>query len=548
MTLLVGLAIRSSVVLAAGLLLNACLGKRSAALRHRVLVLTVLAAALVVPLSMALPEWPVVLPARLVDPGPASVPVLPAGESSSTVTAPDHALPRGTSGSPSQPAPSRAVSPLVMAWLAGFVVFASMLLAGLARVGRLASNASPVEDERWLDILDTLGRHYGLARRIVIARTNSVDLLATWGVLRPQILVPARALDWSSDRVRVVLGHELAHIHRHDWMIQMGAEALRAVLWFNPLAWMACTRLRRESEQACDDEVLAMGVGGRDYAAHLIDLVRQCRRTGSPWAPVLPMAHPSTLERRIAAMLNPRLDRHAPSRPALTALGVLLLLVTLPAAAARPGQAGPAPLTGTIYDVSGAVLPGVDVSLTDANKVTVTTTTAATGRFEFPSVGPGPYSLRARLTGFRTMSQQIELGHAGHWDRAITLQVGGLSESVSVRATRLATPPRQVPGVAPAAPIRVGGSIRVPRKEVDVRPVFPVSMREAGRTGIVLIDAIIGTDGSVSSVRVLSADAHPDFAVAAVDAVRQWRFTPTLLNNEPIEVAMTVTVRFDLSR
>jgi hypothetical protein len=55
MTLLVGLAIRSSVVLAAGLLLNACLGKRSAALRHRVLVLTVLAAALVVPLSMALP-------------------------------------------------------------------------------------------------------------------------------------------------------------------------------------------------------------------------------------------------------------------------------------------------------------------------------------------------------------------------------------------------------------------------------------------------------------------------------------------------------------
>ena len=55
-----------------------------------------------------------------------------------------------------------------------------------------------------------------------------------------------------------------------------------------------------------------------------------------------------------------------------------------------------------------------------------------------------------------------------------------------------------------------------------------------------------GGDGTVSAVRVLSAQVHPDFAIAAVDAVRQWRFTPTLLNGEPVEVVMTVSVRFDL--
>jgi TonB family protein len=72
-------------------------------------------------------------------------------------------------------------------------------------------------------------------------------------------------------------------------------------------------------------------------------------------------------------------------------------------------------------------------------------------------------------------------------------------------------------------------------------------MRAAGRDGVVSLDAIIGEDGAVTSVRVLSGDVHPDFAIAAVDAVRQWRFSPTLLNGRPIEVVMTVTVGFSLA-
>ena len=72
-------------------------------------------------------------------------------------------------------------------------------------------------------------------------------------------------------------------------------------------------------------------------------------------------------------------------------------------------------------------------------------------------------------------------------------------------------------------------------------------MREAGREGVVPIEAIIGRDGTVASIRVLSAQVHPDFAIAAVDAVRQWRFTPTLLNGRPVEVVMTVSVTFNLS-
>ena len=110
------------------------------------------------------------------------------------------------------------------------------------------------------------------------------------------------------------------------------------------------------------------------------------------------------------------------------------------------------------------------------------------------------------------------------------------------------------PEAAPAAtqssstePVRVGGNIRPPRKVEDVNPIYPAVMREANLEGLVPLEAIIAADGTVASVRVLSAQVHSEFARAAEDAVGQWRFTPTLLNGAPVEVRMAVSVRFSLS-
>jgi TonB family protein len=229
---------------------------------------------------------------------------------------------------------------------------------------------------------------------------------------------------------------------------------------------------------------------------------------------------------------------------AILALGLLLL--TLPVAVLRARQAGPAPLSGTIYDVSGGVLPGVQVTLVDANHVASGAISDASGRFAFPLVSPGTYRLDVALPGFRSLRQEFELRDVRDWNRAVTLQVGDLRESITIRGSRLTAPGQQAVARGGPQPVRVGGNVRAPQKVLDVRPIYPETMREAGLTGIVPIEAIIGRDGTVSWVRVLSAQVHPDFAVAAVDAVRQWRFTPTLLNGVPVEVVMTVTIRFDL--
>ena len=93
--------------------------------------------------------------------------------------------------------------------------------------------------------------------------------------------------------------------------------------------------------------------------------------------------------------------------------------------------------------------------------------------------------------------------------------------------------------------VRVGGAIRPPQKIRHVAPVYPELARAARKDGIVILEAVIGEDGRVRGLKVLRS--IPLLDQAAVDAVRQWQFTPTLLNGEPVPVVMTVTVGFVLN-
>ena len=97
---------------------------------------------------------------------------------------------------------------------------------------------------------------------------------------------------------------------------------------------------------------------------------------------------------------------------------------------------------------------------------------------------------------------------------------------------------------APAAPVRVGGNIKTPTKTKDVKPVYPPIAQSARVSGVVIIEATIGADGRVKDAKVLRS--IPLLDQAALDAVKQWQFTPTLLNGVPVPVIMTVTVNFTL--
>ena len=102
-------------------------------------------------------------------------------------------------------------------------------------------------------------------------------------------------------------------------------------------------------------------------------------------------------------------------------------------------------------------------------------------------------------------------------------------------------PPR--PGRRPGvAPVRIGGKIRAPNKIKDVKPVYPAIAQSARVAGAVTIEATIGPDGKVMDAKVVRS--IPLLDQAALDAVRQWEYTPTLLNGVPVPVLVTVTINF----
>jgi protein TonB len=123
---------------------------------------------------------------------------------------------------------------------------------------------------------------------------------------------------------------------------------------------------------------------------------------------------------------------------------------------------------------------------------------------------------------------------------------GGVDGPGSVIGGQGIGEPQPPPNPAPTRQaVRVGGNIQPPRKVKDVRPVYPSIAIQARKEGPVILEATIDITGKVTGVRVLRS--QPLLDQAAIDAVRQWEFTPTLLNGEPTAVIMNVTVNFQLN-
>jgi TonB family protein len=251
-------------------------------------------------------------------------------------------------------------------------------------------------------------------------------------------------------------------------------------------------------------------------------------------------------------------------------LSLLTLLVCLTPLAAG---AQTVRVSGKIVDPSGAVLPGVAVKAAlaaDPQTATNTATTDGSGRYEL-RLPPGAYVLKASLPGFADIERTVTVRDA-EVTRDFSMKVGTLQETITIVAGEAPAPPRAaarptpqastptptpapssptsaaVPGPPPAprrsaTPVRVGGNIKPPTKTRNVPPVYPEALAAEKIGGVVILEAVIGPDGHVREAKTLRSP-NEELTRAASDAIRQWEFTPTLLNGAPIAVVMTATFNF----
>ena len=614
MTTAVAAVVDTTVICALALVICRVLHRRPAALRHLILAAALAVAATVPVLEAVIPRWEFAL-----------LPEAPQMTSSGPTLSSEPVVVGAGVGLTETAAPSMLTwrETLLAIWTIGFLVVIAGLLAGLGRLLVMTRRCRPIQSSVWREHASSLSAQLGLPT-VAILESHARTPLLTWGLVRPRIIVPAGAGLWTVARIEAVLAHELAHIARRDWALQIAAQSVCALNWFNPLMWMACRRLRDESEQACDDAVLLRGVNPADYASHLLAVARQVLAGGNRWASAPAIVNSSSLERRIAAMLNASRRRESLTLGAgmltlltvfAVAMPVVAVTLTEPvpsttvvpgiahdvalsaqtsdpatsaqaplparrvvrraaprpvvasrAAAAAPAAQAPASLSGSLRDTSGAVLPGVQLTLANTAGAAYPAVTDASGRFLLRDIPPARYDLTARLPGFRSITETVDLSGGGERQISLVMQVGAIQETVTVRCgAGAAVLPRgaavallaidrrsmkpmlfAVPQAA-QLPIRVGGQIAAPRQLSHVAPTCPAAAVPGGAY-VVILEATVAADGTIRdvvSLRPRTADAQTaPFVQAATEAVRQWQYTPTRLNNTPIPVIMTVTVQF----
>lgn len=377
--LLMDSAIKGTVLLALAAVAALMLRRDSAATRHLVWMMAIVALLIVPVLSATLPQWRVLpnwmsssrpsftaiesssdptvaktngavieMPQR----APSVLPVVPAEVDPSAM--PD--LPPAAPTQVSQPTmiapreiPAQEVgiwswiNAIPLVWALGFVFLMLRLSAArwmlwsserlavvvgqqqdsqIAAVKRKKQKAS--QDPLFIAMMTLCGQ-LNIRRPITLLIHPHKTIPVVWGIFRCRLMLPVAARQWSEEQLQSVLMHELAHIKRGDILVQLLTQVACALHWFNPLVWFAAWRLDVERERSCDDLVLASGIRPSAYAAHLLDVVSGL--TSARWTQAcgLAMARKSSLEGRLTAVLGKDRNRRSVS----VTLAVVAMLIAV---------------------------------------------------------------------------------------------------------------------------------------------------------------------------------------------------------------------------
>jgi len=238
------------------------------------------------------------------------------------------------------PSPSNpALSWIVAAWAAGVATLSLRMACGLLWLRRVRRDAEGGTCERWQAVLDRLAPRVGIGRQVALRLVSDGDSPVTAGWWRPVVLLPlAVAARMPADLVEALLAHELAHVRRHDYLVNLLQSAAEALLFHHPVVWWLSHRIRVERELVADD-LAATALGDRRrLALALSELDRHAasQHTPSPTPfPSLPhfapAAHGGHLMSRIRQLLRP--ERRAAGATALSLVGLPVIGLALAGAA-----------------------------------------------------------------------------------------------------------------------------------------------------------------------------------------------------------------------
>jgi beta-lactamase regulating signal transducer with metallopeptidase domain len=324
-------------------------------------------------------------------------------------------------------------------WIIGVLAFSLRLISAGMQVRRLEHRSEPA-DASVGGAVAVLARRLGVDRPVRVLVASIADGPATLGWLRPIILLPPAALmGITSLQLEALLAHELAHIRRHDYFVNVVQLVLETIFFYHPAVWWTSRRIRAERELCCDDIAVESCGDAVGYARALTRLAR------------LRVAEPALgsssgpLVRRIQRVLSGSAG-NKPAPPAWTAAALIVAIAALivtgeRARGASEGNGGTARgvIRGQIVDAqSGLPVQGASVEARSGGTA-VGRVTHADGRYEFTDLIAGTYQVSASARGYlRTLFGQAvitpDVG-LGNDDPVLPVRVpeGGVASGIDIR-------------------------------------------------------------------------------------------------------------------
>lgn len=361
---------------------------------------------------------------------------------------------------------------LLAVWAALALLMFVPTLLGLALVARLARRCTPLDDPRWRSLIESLKEAIGLPRahHLCVLRAPDDTMPMAAGLLRPVIILPNCADEWSDDKRRAVLLHELAHVKRRDCLTHALARLATALHWPNPLAWFALRRIRIERERACDDLVLLAGQRPAAYADCLLQIAGAMSNVPLAAAAAVTMARKSQLEGRLLAVLDVKRKRGAVKKWAV-ALGILLLLaLAIPLGLIKLSSApGGATATSKLPSPTPVVIPSAYfVTFSCGARATVLGMGEPGENPNRPSWSPGgaPYTrvpLGYEITGGRSFPQKDQV------ERQLYLMVEQVPKEANVSCEQEYGGALGSTGYSKTKSYKINGASRAPVNQTETK-------------------------------------------------------------------------------
>ena len=439
--------------------------------------------------------------------------------------------------------------------------------------------------------------------RVPLLLSDEIDSPVTFGFRSPRIILPLSFKNLSEPCQKAVLCHELLHVRRYDWILIVAEEVVGSLFWFHPGVWWLLNRIQLSREQTVDYEVVRLTGSKQPYLDSLLEFARAHGRPRAVPAPLF--LRESHLVQRVALLLKEvSMSR---SRLAVSIISLSILLIgtvrlasgwfpltgtPLPAQEQRSGfrvkapQRTPIRVGGNvmesklIYKVE-PIYPEQAKSIGLRGIVKLAITVNEEGLvYELVVESGHPILVEAAIEAVKQWRYSPTLlnGEPVPAKTTVTCIFGmkdtpfpaegqtakimppveamaRLRPSTVVEVTgdhhAAATPPpaqEQAAGLPIKAPlrepIRVGSMVQESKLINKVAPIYPEQAKSIGLQGIVKLAITVNEEGLVYEIEVESG--HPILVEAAIEAVKQWQYSPTLLNGEPVAAQTMVTVIFNL--